>query len=200
MKQLSLLLNVVLLAAVGYLYYRTFSGSSTTAAARKDQVQTAAGTSVPSGKVAYINMDSLENNYGYFKSLKAEFESKQEGGNNSLDAQQKKFQERTQQLQQKAQTMTPQEQDAAGREIQQMQQTLQKAKMDLDNELYKSSTKLKEDIYKKLETYLKDFNKDKKYDYILSFEPTFMLYRDSALNITNAVVEGLNAAEKKNKQ
>jgi outer membrane protein len=199
MKQFSLILNLVLLAAVGYLYYHTFSGNTAKATVKKDDVK-AVSDNAPSGKVAYINMDTLENNYSYFKALKAEFESKQENGNSSLEAQQKRFQARTQQLQQKAQTMTQAEQEAAGREIQEMQQSLQKAKMDLDNELYKSSTTLKENIYKKLENFLKEYNKDRKYDYILSFEPTFMLYRDSALNITKMVVDGLNEAEKKNKQ
>ena len=153
MKNLSLVLNVVLLAAVGYLYYHAFSGSKSKVVAKADDPK-APAVAGPTGKVAYINMDSLEINYSYFKSLKAEFENKQQAGNNSLEAQQKKFQGRMQQLQQKAQTMTPQEQEAASAEIQQMQEQLQKAKMELDNELYKSSTQLKENIYKKLEGFL----------------------------------------------
>ena len=134
MKNLSLVLNVVLLAAVGYLYYHAFSGSKSKVVAKADDLKSPA-VAGPTGKVAYINMDSVEINYSYFKSLKAEFENKQQAGNNSLEAQQKKFQGRMQQLQQKAQTMTPQEQEAASAEIQQMQEQLQKAKMELDNDL-----------------------------------------------------------------
>jgi outer membrane protein len=39
---------------------------------------------------------------------------------------------------------------------------------------------------------LKEYNQDKKFSYIIANEPGFIFYRDSAFNITNDVVAGLN--------
>jgi outer membrane protein len=58
---------------------------------------------------------------------------------------------------------------------------------------------MKEDILSRIQNFLKDYNKDGKYDYIFSYEPGFMFYKDSSLNITNDVIAGLNALYVKNK-
>ena len=96
--------------------------------------------------------------------------------------------------------MSPQEQEVAMKEINQMQQGLQAKKQELDNELYNSNSKMKEDILLRIQNFLKDFNKDGRYSYILSYEPGFMFYKDSTLNITSDVIKGLNQLYEKNKK
>ncbi len=78
-------------------------------------------------------------------------------------------------------------------------QSLQERKQVLDNELYGYNTKMKEDILNRIQNFLKDYNKDQRYDYIFSYEPGFMFYKDSSLNITPDVIQGLNALYEKNK-
>ncbi len=46
-------------------------------------------------------MDSLQNNYTYYKKIKAEFERKQASANDEISGMQKKYQTRAMQLQQK---------------------------------------------------------------------------------------------------
>jgi outer membrane protein len=56
------------------------------------------------------------------------------------------------------------------------------------------------DIKSKIENYLKDYNKQKNFAFIFSYDPTtFIFYKDSALNITSDVIAGLNAGYKKKK-
>lgn len=195
MKNVLLIINIVLLFLVGYLYYLYFDS------AKKPEVRpnpiNAENGQKESSKVAYIDLDSLQSNYTYYKKIKADFEQKQSAANNEIGGMQKKYQTRAMQLQQKSSTMNQQEQEAAMQEINKMQQDLQSRKQEIDNDLYNYNSKMKEDILSRIQNFLKDYNKDGKYSYIFSYEPGFMFYKDSTLNITSDVVEGLNSIENK---
>lgn len=151
-------------------------------------------------KVAYIDLDSLQNNYSYYKKLKTEFEKKQSLANDEIINLQKKYQSRAVQLQQKGQSMTQAEQESAMQEINKMQQDLQEKKQEIDNDLYSYNSKMKDDILNRIQNFLKQYNKDEKYAYIFSYEPGFMFYKDSTLNITNDVIAGLNTEYSDNKK
>lgn len=197
MKNFSLILNVVLLLLVGYLYFDKFSSSKKTVAL----THTSKDSSCNHGnKVAYIDLDSLQSSYEYYKVLKADFDKKQAASNNEVANLQRRYQARALMLQQKGATMTPQEQESAMKEINQMQQGLQAKKQELDNALYNSNSKMKEDILTRIQNFLKVYNNDGRYDYVFSYEPGFMFYKDSALNITSDVIAGLNDLYKKDKK
>src|SRR5690242_8689414 len=189
MKNILLTINIILLVLVGYLYYLHFHTDGAKAVTHSSSVNTSADNK---SKVAYIDLDSLQDNYGYYQKLKIDFEHKQESANDQLAALQTKYQNRAMQLQQKAATMTQKEQAAAMEEINKMQQELQERKQKVDNDLYNENSKMKQDILTRIEDFLKTYNKDGKYSYIFSYEPGFMFYKDSTLNITPDVISGLN--------
>ena len=190
MKNILLVINVILIALVGLLYYLYFT-SNKHSADRPVAAVTAHHDDV-GAKVAYIDLDSLQNNYAYYKKIKADFEKKQEAANNEITGLQKKYQNRAMQLQQKGPAMNQQEQESAMQEMNKMQQDLQTKKQSIDNDLYNTNSKMKEDILSRIQNYLKEYNKDGKYSYIFSYEPGFMFYKDSTLNITPDVIAGLN--------
>ncbi|MEP6927935.1 MAG: OmpH family outer membrane protein [Ginsengibacter sp.] len=197
MKNILLFINIILICLVGYLYYLHFSNT------KKPPIQSAENktrTEVNGAKVAYIDLDSLQNNYTYYKKIKTEFERKQATANDEISGMQKKYQNRAMQLQQKGTTMTQQEQEAAMQEINKMQQDLQSRKQAIDNDLYNYNSKMKEDILTRIQNYLKQYNKDGRYSYIFSYEPGFMFYKDSTLNITPDVIAGLNNLYSENKK
>ena len=198
MKNFSIILNVVLLLLVGYLYYRQFSSSSNRSVLSNHAPKDSSCNH--GNKVAYIDLDPLQDSYEYYKILKADFEKKQAASNNQVADLQKRYQARALFLQQKGSTMNPQEQEAAMKEINQMQQGLQAKKQELDNALYNSNSKMKEDILTRIQGFLKVYNIDGRYDYVFSYEPGFMFYKDSALNITSDVIKGLNNLYAKNKK
>ncbi|HEY8689410.1 MAG TPA: OmpH family outer membrane protein [Chitinophagaceae bacterium] len=199
MKKFSIILNVVLLLLVGYLYYLQFSASSSKIFV--STTHTSKDSSCNHGnKVAYIDLDTLQSSYEYYKILKADFEKKQAANNNEIADLQRRYQARAMMLQQKGATMNQQEQEAAMKEINQMQQGLQAKKQTLDNELYNANSKMKEDILTRIQDFLKVYNNDGRYDYVFSYEPGFMFYKDSGLNITSDVIKGLNDLYAKNKK
>ena len=96
--------------------------------------------------------------------------------------------------------MSQQEQESAMQEMNKMQQDLQARKQSIDNDLYNYNSKMKEDILNRIQSFLKVYNKDGKYSYIFSYEPGFMFYKDSTLNITPDVITGLNELYTENKK
>jgi outer membrane protein len=199
MKNILLVTNIILLILVGYLYYLQF-GSDKAKAVKQVISSAATGNLHTDSRVAYIDLDSLQNNYSYYKKVKEDFERKQTSANNEIAALQKKYQNRAMQLQQKAATMNQKEQEAAMEEINKMQQDMQARKQSIDNELYNYNSKMKEDILNRIQNFLKEYNKDGKYSYIFSYEPGFMFYKDSTLNITPDVIVGLNKIDSTNKK
>ena len=197
MKNGLVIINIILLVLVGCLYYLHFKNKGKVVQAiKKSEAIINDGKS----KVAYIDLDSLQNNYGYYQKIKTEFEQKQSAANDEITAMQKKYQNRAMQLQQKAATMNQKEQEAAMQEINKMQQDLQTRKQSIDNDLYNYNSKMKEDILVRIQNFLKDYNRDGKYSYIFSYEPGFMFYKDSTLNITGDVIQGLNKLDSSNKK
>jgi outer membrane protein len=200
MKHISTILNVVLLVAVGVLFYLHFAGNkkSTGTVSKSGAATTNTNSaSSPKGNIAYIEIDSLHENYTYYKNLKGELERKQKAANNELEEKQRRYQTRMQQLQQKAPTMTQQEQEAAGQELAGLERDIQNRSKELDKDLFDLTNTMKKNVLKKVQDFLAEYNKDKRFDYILSYEPGFMFYKDESLNITGDVVKGLNEMDKK---
>ncbi|MEP7232678.1 MAG: OmpH family outer membrane protein [Ginsengibacter sp.] len=198
MKNILLVVNIILLFLVGFLYYLYFNGNKKSAL--QNIPSAVAHHESETARVAYIDLDSLQNNYAYYKKIKVEFEKKQEAANNEITGLQKKYQTRAMQLQQKGPTMNQQEQESAMQEMNKMQQDLQAKKQSIDNDLYNTNSKMKEDILSRIQNYLKEYNKNGKYSYIFSYEPGFMFYKDSTLNITPDVIAGLNELYSENKK
>ncbi len=196
MKNALLVINIILICLVGYLYFLQFGNKSKV----KESFVVTSVNSPEKSKVAYIDLDSLQSNYVYYKKIKADFEKKQASANDEITGLQKKYQSRAMQLQQKAAGMNQQEQETAMQEINKMQQELQNKKQSIDNDLYNYNSKMKDDVLQRIQNFLKVYNKDGKYSYIFSYEPGFMFYKDSTLNITPDVITGLNDIYNQNKK
>ena len=149
-------------------------------------------------RMAYFNQDSLEAHYQYFKDVLDQVKSKENEMNAELSGIEKSYQKKIAEWQKKAPTMSQTEGQEAQQEYAQMQQNFQIRKQTLQESLMKHSEDLKIDIRRKIEDYLKEYNKTKGYNYIISYDANSFIYlRDTANNITDDLIGGLNAAYKK---
>jgi outer membrane protein len=149
-------------------------------------------------RMAYFNLDSLEAHYLYFKDVLDQVKSKESEMNAELSGMEKNYQKKISEWQKKAPTMSQTEGQEAQQEYAQMQQNYQIRKQTLQESLLKHNEDLKTDIRKKIEDYLKDYNKSKGYNYIISYDANSFIYlKDTANNITDDLVAGLNAAYNK---
>src|SRR5450755_438925 len=144
-------------------------------------------------RMAYFYLDSLEANYQYFKDVLEKIKSKENEMNAELGGIEKSYQKKITEWQKKAPTMSQTESQEAQQEYAQMQQNYQIRKQTLQESLLKHNEDLKSDIKKKIEEYLKDYNKTKGYNYIISYDANSFIYlKDTANNITDDLVGGLN--------
>ncbi len=149
-------------------------------------------------RLAYFNLDSLEAHYQYFKDVLDQVKSKENEMNAELSGMEKNYQKKISEWQKKAPTMSRTESEQAQQDYAQMQQNYQIRKQTLQESLLKHNEEMKADIRKKIEDYLKEYNREKGFNYIISYEANSFIYiRDTANNITDDLVSGLNAAYKK---
>lgn len=196
MKQLSLVLSIIATAISGFLLVKQFSNGK-----QPDQSKTSvAGEKLPGNehfKIAYFDIDSLQNKYEYFKDALGQLKVKEEAMNNELSSMEKNYQRKIGEWQKKGASMSQSEADAVQREYAQMQQNYQQRRLALEQQLEGLKMDYKKNIKTKIEAYLKDFNKDNGYSFIISYEPELMFYKDTAYNITEQLIQGLNSEYKK---
>lgn len=197
MKNGLLILNVVLLAAVAVLFYLHFS------TAKKTDIRTttsAAGTRANSSfQIAYFDMDSIANTFSMVKDVKAELSKKEEALNNELTRMERDYRAKAAKYQEQAPNMNQTQSEMAQRDMMQTQQAMQGRKQQLEQEYQELELRKRSDIHTKIETYLKEYNRDNRFAYIISYEPELFYYKDTAYNITADLIKGLNAGYDKKK-
>lgn len=199
MKNFSLVLNVVLVLAVGFLYYYDFSGKKADAVAAKiGSAHMAFDSGGHRPPLAYVELDSLNENITYIKERRRELEAEmkaieleQENGYRRLQAQKDNFLKR-------GAAITEQEAQIFQGKLIDEQQKIDSRKQELSQKLNEKSFGIMEDIQKQLRNFLTEYNKDKKYMYIFTTGTglDYMVFKDTTLNITNDVIKGMNAKMK----
>ncbi len=193
-KNFSIVLNVVLILAVAFLYYFNFSGKKTDKAAKVSDSFTSTTANAQRPPLAYVELDSLNENITYIKERRKELEAQMkaidqehENGYRGLQAQKDNFLKR-------GAAITEQEAQVFQGKLMDQQQRIDTKKQEQSQRLNEKSYTIMEDIQKKLKSFLAEYNKDKKYLYIFTTGTglDYMVYKDESLNITNDVIKGMN--------
>jgi len=146
--------------------------------------------------IAYVDIDSFEANYKYLKDQRERFSTRQQAMQTELQRSAQQLQTDMQLAQQKAQSgnMTEAEGAATEKKLMQMQQSLQLREQSLTQQLLKEKDEFNNKLHKDLDDFLKEYNKDKKYDYILSYSSvgSQILFANPTFDITDDVIEGMN--------
>jgi outer membrane protein len=174
-------------------------GNSNSTATAKDS-----NASNSSFIIAYVDIDTVEAHYEYFKEKKAELEKKQQAIDNELQANVRALQNEAADFQRKANSMTQAEGETTQRALYNKQQQLEGKAQNMRSQYAEQENKFNEELQKRLNDFLTKYNSDKKYAYILSYRSgaSNVLYKDDKYDITTEVIKGLNeanavAAEKK---
>lgn len=153
------------------------------------------------GRVAFVNIDSLQEQYEYFATEKKKFEARQESMVKELESSSQKFQQDLMAAQRKAEAnaMTQAEYESTAKKLDQMRMSLERREKVLSEQFAKEQEAFNKDLEKRVDEFLADYNKDKQFDYILSYSkamPIF-LYGNEQLDITADVIAGMNERYKK---
>ncbi len=199
MKNLSLILNAILFVLVGVLFYLHFQSPGKTQ--QTQQILQADGKTIAIPQIAYVNIDSFQSQYEFFKVKRAELEARQSAMESELGRSVSAFQGKVAVLQQKAQTMTEEEGMAAQQRLMQEQEKIEQRKQTLEAQFMKETQDFNIKLQEMMIEYLKKYNADGRFTYILPYsqETINLLYVNEMNNITDDVVKGMNE-EYKNKK
>ncbi|MCF0193798.1 MAG: OmpH family outer membrane protein [Bacteroidaceae bacterium] len=149
----------------------------------------------PSGKIAYVEIDSLMSQYQFAKDFTIILTKKGENIQNTLAAKERDLQQQAAAMQKKYESggfATTAELQNAQQDLATRQQNLQalgeRLTADFQVEQAKYNTALRDSI----QSYLRIFNKDMKYDIILSRAGDNLLFANPHMDITAQIVDGLN--------
>lgn len=193
-------MNIILLVAVGYLLFIHFNSNRHNDFAITSSVKdTSSGNS--GFRMAYFEMDSIESNFKMVKDVKAELSKKEESINTELDRMDKTYRDKVNDYQQKAraQTMNQVQSEMATQDLMTIQDQMKNRKQTLDQEYNDFMMRRMKDVKSRIEDFLKEYNKTKHYSYIVSYEQGLFYYKDTAYNITDDIVKGLNELYKAGK-
>jgi outer membrane protein len=190
MKNLSLILNAILLVAVGVLYYLHFSagkssGTSETSATPSDL------------KIAYINADTVLKYYDYLKTTQVKMDEKTKKMDQDYRNRAMGLQNEIAAYQRNVSSMTLGQVRATEEDLGKKQQNLQMYQQTLSQQLMDEQAKIQKELYDRITVFLKKYGTDKGLQIVLKFDPTSdLLFAGQPLDISQDVITGLNAEYK----
>ncbi len=201
MKNFQTILLLLITAAVVVLFVLHFSGKKSPLETVKQSSRDTASASPQQLSVAYIDLDTIQKYYEYFKLKNADIERDKQRIENQIQSELNKLEKDRIEFLKKGQAITQMEAEKFQQEYQARYQQIGQRQQTLQGQHLESQAKAIDDIQKKINDYLKEFNKGGKYNFIFSTQegnPT-LYFKDTAFNITPQVVKGLNEAYQQSK-
>ena len=194
MKNFSLILNIVLFAAVAYLFIDKFSGP-------KNQKPTATETTTQEVekplKVVYVNIDTLHEKSTAYQAIKKQLEKKYADTEASLKAKQSSFEKEYKEYATKAQsgTITPNEAQKYEESLGKKQQAIANQEEKASRELKSQTDKFDEKFVGDIKHFADSLQLANGYDFVLIHGGLIspMLSANENLDITKTLVDLLNA-------
>lgn len=148
-------------------------------------------------KTAYVDTTRLMQDYQEMKDVEASFEGKTQRLRRELDSVGQDFQQQVQAYQVQAQNMSQSERQEAEGKLMELQQKLQQQQQTRSGQLREESGVIIDSLIEKVKVFVADYGKENNYTYIFgSNESANIMYAEEGLDITNEVLEKLNAAYK----
>jgi outer membrane protein len=196
MKNLSLMLNAVLLVAVGVLFYLHFSGNSKVSGDSAFSPST-----VPSDiKIAYINSDSVLEKYEYLKANRVQLEQKTKKIEQEYRNRAQGLQNEITAYQRNVSSMTLGQVKAVEEDLGKKQQNLQMYQQSISQQLMEEEAKLNRELYDRVTKYLQKYARDKNLHVVLKYDlSSDVLFAGEALDVSADVIQGLNDEYKQEK-
>ena len=201
MKNLSSVLNIILLVAVIVLFVLHFSDKKPSAdqgAAEPVSVSDSVQRIPQDGqlRVAFVNMDVLLDNYKLYNELQSAMTSRQTQMEGQFEREATAFQQEYQQFMEKVERggfLTQQSAEYAQNEIVKKQENLQQLEATLSSTLVKEQDDMTKRILVSIDNVIGQFNSQAHYDFIISNSlGGVLLFGDDSFNITDQVLSTLN--------
>ncbi|MDH5474850.1 MAG: OmpH family outer membrane protein [Cyclobacteriaceae bacterium] len=189
MKNLSGILNVVLLIAVAILYFLHFSS-------KDNEVVDAEGSSVnriENATIVYVNSDSVVSNYEYIKDKQAELEGKSRKLDTEYKNRAQGLQAEFNNYQQNSSNLTMGQARAVEEDLLKKQQNLKLYEQSLMQELANDEAKIGQELFNKVSKVVAEYGKENDIHIVVKYnQGSDILYANEGMDITNDVIKLLN--------
>jgi outer membrane protein len=191
MKNVSLILNGVLLVAVGVLYFLFFSGKKSSTSS----------VSAPSNlKIAYIKSDTVLKYYDYVKEQSTIYEAKGKKLNQDMQNRAQSLQNDITAYQRNVGNLTIGQAKAVEEDLAKKQQNFRLYQQSVEQEVMNDQAKLQADLYGKITTFLKKYAEGSELQVVMKYDQTSdVLFGGPGLDISQDVIKGLNEEFKNEK-
>lgn len=208
-NKISISLNLILTAAVIFLYYLHFSSTGTSKettlsdSTKTEKPIVLAPKEIKASKIVYVNLDVLSDNYLFLKDVSASAQAEQNSLENQYQTKGEKLQMDYAEFQEKASKGLLSE-----NQINAEQEKFAARKDELDQLQLKSQAlgekiqQRTQEAHKNVTDYIKEYNKSGHYNYVLAYSDgplSPVLLANDSLDITNEILEGINAQYKAKK-
>nr|WP_155169842.1 OmpH family outer membrane protein [Fulvivirga kasyanovii] len=184
-----------MIVAVGVLFFLHFSGESSEPQ-QEPGIMEAAEYSV-----GYINADSVLKNYDFFKEMQEKLQERGQKLEDEYKSRAEGLQKEVNDYQRNVNNLTIGQAKAVEESLMKKQQNLRMLQESLSQELIKEESKINQELYEKITSYLDDYSKNHGLQMVVKYnQGSDVLYASDSMNITNAVIKGLNDAYKKEKE
>lgn len=206
MRNKKYIVNALLLASVILGFTRCTSQSNentpvpATSTNTNEEVES---QSTLTNEIAYINIDTLLHNYQYAKDLNEGLIQMTTNNRSVLEAKNKEFQKMVEEYQHKAQNnafLSPEAQQSNYEALGKKENELRELQERQNQNLVLENRRAADLVLKKISSFLKEYNKEKKYKVIFSnVSNDNILLADPQCDITEEVTQLLNAEYSKEK-
>nr|WP_238354655.1 OmpH family outer membrane protein [Fulvivirga marina] len=184
-----------MLVAVSVLFYLHFSGEKSESQQEPSMIESAEYS------VAYINADSVLSSYDFFKEMQEKLQEKGQKLEDEYKSRAQGLQKEVNDYQRNVNSLTIGQAKAVEENLMKKQQNLRMYQESLSQELIKEESKINQELYEKITSYLNDYSKSHGLQMVVKYnQGSDVLYASDSMNITNAVISGLNEAYMKEKE
>jgi len=192
MKNVSIVLNVILVVAVAFLFYLQFSDKTEIKEVSSDGNLPVAFDEV---SIAYVNSDSLLSNYKLTEEIANKLAEKQGKFEREYQSRAEGLQNEISDFQRTAANLTVAQGKALEENLMKKQQNLMRYQESLSTQLRQEEAKLNEELYDNVSKFLKEYGKENDLQLVLTYSRgSGVLYANEGLDISTQVISGLNEA------
>lgn len=189
MNKLLLGLNIILVIAVGVLYYMHFDYTREDVHDRQHAQAAAANTF----KIAYFELDSLQNHYTYYKEVKDYLTKKDAQYGQELNDIRSRYQMKLKEYQEKGPTLSQNQQSDYEQQLMKLQNDYATKEQENNNAMQTEMFDKLQRVKMNIQDFLKTYCANKGYAYVFaSSKDDDIYYKDTIRNITDSIIIGLN--------
>ena len=189
MNKVLLTLNIILIVAVGILYYYFIQYRIED----EHRIKDANAAVANNFKIAYFELDSLQEHYTYFKEVRDELNKQEAQRTKQLDNIRTSYLNKLKEYNQKGASMSQTDQSNFEQQLRTLQSNYEQRQQEMGQEMNTLYMQKMQSVKQRIQDLLKSYCRDKGYAYVFAASSDdYLYYKDTLRNITPDIVSRLN--------